>query len=419
MSATSSLPHHYWPPYTPMPMDDRRPRIVRGDGVFLYEETGRRYIDGISGSYNHCLGHSHPALTAAVKQQLDTLVHACNIGSNTGLPETLADKIRDRLTQTGLTHTFLVTGGSEGVEAALKMAWQYQISRGRPQRTQVVAIDDAYHGCTLGAMIATQRAFINDGALPLLGAYSMSMPAPASLDDLPKWQALLAEHESAIAAIIVEPVMAMAGTRQFPDGFLRALSALAKRYDIPLICDEVYCGIGRAGAFCEAVAQGADPDIVIFSKCLGGGFSITAVVATTAVVDSFAIHPVPLFRHGHTQSGNLLGCRAALFILDYLDAHHCYEAVTLKGARLLQRIRENLPTEDGVISVQGKGLMLSITFESPRACDRAQLAARRHGVLVGAADRHLKLAPAFTIDDTEASELAERLVGAIRGASQG
>ena len=417
MSATSSLPHHYWPPYTPMPMDDRRPRIVRGDGVFLYEETGRRYIDGISGSYNHCLGHSNPALTAAVKQQLDTLVHACNIGSNTGLPETLADKIRDRLTQTGLTHTFLVTGGSEGVEAALKMAWQYQSSRGRPQRTQVVAIDDAYHGCTLGAMIATQRAFINDGALPLLGAYSMSMPAPASLDDLPKWQALLAEHESAIAAIIVEPVMAMAGTRQFPDGFLRALSALAKRYDIPLICDEVYCGIGRAGAFCEAVAQGADR------------ISLSSASASAAVFRSpqwwrrrpwsTALPSIPYrSRHGHTQDPEISGCPRHCFIFD-LFTHHCYEAVTLKGARLLQRIRENLPTEDVRHQRTGKGTDAVDHLESPRACDRAQLAARRHGVLVGAADRHLKLAPAFTIDDTEASELAERLVGAIRGAAQG
>ena len=411
-------PRRYWPPYTPMNVEDCRPQIVRGDGTYLYDFSGHRYLDGISGSYNHCLGHSHPALIAAIKQQLDTLVHACNIGSSTLLPEALAERLGDKLAPSGLVHTFLVGSGSEGVEAALKMAWQYQISRARPHRTQVVAIDGAYHGCTLGAMIATRRAFINEGALPLVGACSMTMPAPGSIDDLSAWETLLAEHESTVAAIIVEPVMAMAGTRQFPSGFLRALSSLAKRYDIPLICDEVYCGIGRTGALCESVAQGASPDIVIFSKCLGGGFPITAVMTTANVADSFAAQLVPLFRHGHTQSGNLLGCRAALFILDYLDAHDCYEAVRAKGARLLQAIREQLPATSHVVSAQGKGLMLSITFDSPQACGRVQLEARRHGLIMGAADRHLKLAPPFTIDDTEMDDLTQRLVRAMGDVSQ-
>ena len=412
-----SKPRRYWPPYTPMSVEDARPRIVRGEGTYLYDDAGRRYLDGISGSYNHCLGHSHPALVETVKRQMDTLVHACNIGSCTVLPEALAERLSDKLAPTGLAHTFLVGSGSEGVEAALKMAWQYQISRMRPQRTRVVAIDGAYHGCTLGAMVATRRAFINEGALPLVAACSMTMPPPRSLDDLPAWEALLAEHESSVAAIIIEPVMAMAGTRQFPDGFLRALSSLARTYDIPLICDEVYCGIGRTGVLCESVAQGASPDIVIFSKSLGGGFPITAVMTTTNVADSFAAQSIPLFRHGHTQSGNLLGCRAALFILDYLDAHGCYGSVRTKGACLLRAIREQLPATSNVVSAQGKGLMLSITFESSEACGRVQLNAGRQGVIVGAADRHLKLAPPFTIDDTEMDELTQRLIRAIGDAS--
>ncbi|WP_147467756.1 aminotransferase class III-fold pyridoxal phosphate-dependent enzyme, partial [Pseudomonas amygdali] len=116
-------------------MDDCRPSIVRGEGVYLYDDTGRRYIDGISGSYNHCLGHSHFGLIAAVKEQVDTLVHACNISSNTVLPEALAERISGKLVKARLVHTFLVMSGSEGVEAALKMAWQYQINRGCPQRT--------------------------------------------------------------------------------------------------------------------------------------------------------------------------------------------------------------------------------------------------------------------------------------------
>ncbi|WP_156355522.1 aminotransferase class III-fold pyridoxal phosphate-dependent enzyme, partial [Pseudomonas avellanae] len=207
-------------------MDDCRPSIIRGEGVYLYDDTGRRYIDGISGSYNHCLGHSHFGLIAAVKEQVDTLVHACNISSNTVLPEALAERISGKLVKARLVHTFLVMSGSEGVEAALKMAWQYQINRGCPQRTKVVAIDGAYHGCTLGAMIATRREFINEGAAPLLAAHSIAMPIPSGLEDISHWRALLAEQETTIAAIVVEPVMAMAGTRQFPDGFLRELSAL-------------------------------------------------------------------------------------------------------------------------------------------------------------------------------------------------
>ncbi len=406
----------YWPPYTPMGFDDERPRIVRGEGACLYDDAGRRYLDGISGSYNHCLGHSHPALIDAVKQQMDTLVHACNIGSSTVLPEALAERLIDASAPMGLAHMFLVGSGSEGVEAALKMAWQYQVNRGRPRRTHVVAIDGAYHGCTLGAMIATRRAFINEGALPLVAACSMTMPPPLRNDDLPAWEALLAEHGSTVAAIIIEPVMAMAGTRQFPEGFLRSLSSLAKAHDIPLICDEVYCGIGRTGVLCESFSQGASPDIVIFSKNLGGGFPITAVMATAHIADSFSSQPVPLLRHGHTQSGNLLGCRAALFILDYLHAHGCFEKVRTNGTRLLQWIREKLPTVDDAVTVQGKGLMLSITFDSADTCRRVQNDARRQGLIVGAADRHLKLAPPFTIDDSEMEELVHHLIRAIGNA---
>ncbi len=413
-----SRSRRYWPPYTSLNAEDGRPRIVRGEGIHLYDDADRRYLDGISGSYNHCLGHSHPALLDAVKRQMDTLVHACNIGLSTVLPEALAERLGDELAASGLAHTFLAGSGSEGVEAALKMAWQYQISRNHPQRTLVVAIDGAYHGCTLGAMVATRRPFINEGALPFVATCSMTVSPPQSLDDLQTWEALLAEHGSTVAAIIIEPIMAMAGTYQFPDGFLQALSSLARTYDIPLICDEVYCGIGRAGTLCESVSQGANPDIVIFSKCLGGGFPINAVMTTPKIADSFAVHSIPFFRHGHTQSGNLLGCRAALFILDYLHAQHCYESVRTKGARLLQAIREKLPATGNVVSAQGKGLMLSITFDSPEACNRVQLDARRHGLIIGAADRHLKLAPPFTMDDNEIDELTQRLVHAIDSASQ-
>lgn len=407
----------YWPPYTPLEVEDSRPRIVRGIGIYLYDDTGRRYIDGISGSYNHCLGHSNPELIAAVKQQMDTLLHACNIHSNTVLPEALAQNIASRLTGTGLGRTFLVSSGSEGVEAALKMAWQYQIGQGRGQRTRVVAIEGAYHGCTLGAMMATRRPFINEGGPPLLSGNSITMPIPTCIEDLSEWADMLEENESTIAAIILEPIMGLEGTRQLPEDFLRQLSTVAKKYDIPLICDEVYCGIGRTGTFCESVDQGGRPDIVIFSKCLGGGLPITAVVTTACIADNFRKHPMPLFRHGHTQSGNLLGCRAALFVLDYLDSHRSYEAVRASGASLLRATRRLLPAMEGAVSAHGKGLMLSITFDSMESCERAQIAARRQGVIVGVAGQRLKLAPPFTITEAEIDELTQRMVG-ITNASQ-
>ncbi|AQW31770.1 aspartate aminotransferase family protein (plasmid) [Ralstonia syzygii subsp. celebesensis] len=414
MRTTSSQTRCYWPPFTPLSAEDARPRIVRGEGVHLYDDAGRRYIDGISGSYNHCLGHSNPDLMHAVKQQLDTLVHACNMCSDTVLPQALAEQMRDKLCGTGLSHTFLVTSGSEGVESALKMAWQYQGNLGRPRRTGIVAINGAYHGCTLGAMMATRRAFINEGALAVLSEHAFTMPIPASVESISAWEDLLEAHESTIAAIIVEPIMGMEGTRPLPEGFLRKLSALARKHDVLLICDEVFCGIGRAGTFCESVGQGAQPDIVIFSKCLGGGFPITAVVTTEGVADSFADRPMPLFRHGHTQSGNLLGCRSALFVLDYLDTNRSYEAVKTKGERLLRLFRQDLSGQHGVVGVQGQGLMLSITFDSQERCGRAQIAARQHGAIVGAADKHLKLAPAFSIADDEMRALTQQIGDAIR-----
>ncbi|WP_261642190.1 aspartate aminotransferase family protein [Erwinia mallotivora] len=404
----------HWPPYTVLTEKDERPLISHGQGIYLFAENGERYLDGISGCYNHCLGHSHPELIAVLQQQIATLMHACNIYSNTQLPGELAEKIASKLTDTGLRNSFFVGSGSEGVESALKMAWQYQVNCGRMQRTKIMAIDGAYHGCTLGAMMATRRAFINEGILPsLLADNTITMPPPTQLKDLDAWQNVFEQQQDTIAAVIIEPIMAMEGTRLLPEGFLQQLSALANKYDIPLICDEVYCGIGRAGAFCESISQGAHPDIVIFSKCLGGGVPVTAVIATEKIADSFKGQALPFFRHGHTQSGNLLGCRAGLFILDYLDKHHLYDAVVEKGNRLLRLIRDALPQTDGLLSLQGKGLMLSMTFASPMLYGRAQAVIRQHGVIVGAAGCYLKLAPAFTLSDKEAEELAQRITTAL------
>ncbi|MCA6973163.1 aspartate aminotransferase family protein [Pectobacterium carotovorum] len=404
----------YWPPYMALAEKDERPIIHRGEGVYLYDERGQRYFDGMSGCYNHCLGHSHPEFIAALQQQLSTLIHACNIYSNTQLPGELAEKLAAKLLGTGLRKTFIVGSGSEGVESALKMAWQYQVNRSRTARTKIVAINGAYHGCTLGAMMATRRPFINEGILPsLLDSNTITMPPPEHLSDIRGWETLLEEQESTIAAVIIEPIMAMEGTRLLPEGFLQQLSQLTKKHDIPLICDEVYCGVGRAGAFCESVSQGAQPDIVIFSKCLGGGVPITAVLATEEITDSFKGQMPPFFRHGHTQSGNLLGCRAALFVMDYLDAHHLYDEVTAKGRTILQLAKQHFPQTEGLISLQGKGLMLSMTFESLEQCGRAQAAIRQHGVIVGAAGPYLKLAPAFTISANETEELIQRMTTAL------
>ncbi|EOS95992.1 aspartate aminotransferase family protein [Erwinia tracheiphila] len=405
----------YWPPYTVLTQQDRRPVIQRGEGVYLYDDHGRRYLDAISGCYNHCLGHSHPEFIAALQQQLSTLIHACNIYSNTQLPGEMAEKLVARLPDTALHKTFIVGSGSEGVESALKMAWQYQVNASRPQRTRIVAIEGAYHGCTLGAMMATRRSFINEGILPsVLASNTVTMPFPQHPDDIKAWEILLEEQQSTLAAVIIEPIMAMEGTRQFPDGFLQQLSRLTRQHDILLICDEVYCGIGRAGAFCESVSQGAHPDIVIFSKCLGGGVPVTAVLATEAIADSFSGQTLPFFRHGHTQSGNLLGCSAALFVLDYLDNHYLLDGVVTKGEQLLELAREQLPETEGLISLQGKGLMLSITFASPELCSRAQSAIRQQGVIVGAAGPYLKLAPAFTISSREIAELTERMATGLK-----
>ncbi|MCX8956882.1 aminotransferase family protein [Erwinia psidii] len=412
MNATSDS---YWPPYTALTGQDQRPVIQRGEGVYLYDKQGRRYFDAISGCYNHCLGHSHPEFIAALQQQLSTLVHACNIYSNTQLPGEMAEKLVSRLSKSGLRKTFIVGSGSEGVESALKMAWQYQVNASHPARTRIVAIDGAYHGCTLGAMMATRRPFINDGILPsLLASNTITMPAPEHSEDIKSWETLLEEQESTIAAVIIEPVMAMEGTRQLPEGFLQQLSRLTKRHDIPLICDEVYCGIGRTGSFCESISQGVYPDIIIFSKCLGGGVPVTAVLATETIADSFRGQPFPFFRHGHTQSGNLLGCRAGMFVLDYLDNHHLYDDVMTKGKQFLALARQQFPETEGLISLQGKGLMLSITFASPAFSSRAQSAIRQQGVIVGTAGPHLKLAPAFTISAQEIEELTRRMATALR-----
>ena len=405
MNSASKVTSSYWAPFSTAEDFIELPEIVRGSGLRIYDDEDRAYLDGISGSYNHSLGHSHEGLIDAISQQLQTLVHACNMNSNTKLPQQLAGRLQEKFDCPELQHTLLVSSGSEGVEAAIKLAWFYQSNLGRENRKKIVSIRGAYHGCTLGAMIATQRDFITVGIPTVTDQYSIAMPLPKTADDVEAWASMLKKHEQDIAAVIVEPVMGMEGSYELPSGFLEKLSVVLQEHDILLIADEVYCGVGRTGFFCESESQNAQPDIVIFSKGLGGGFPIATVTAHEKIYASFERTEMPFFRHGHTQSGNLLGCTAALYLLEYLDQNDVYQQVQVKGKRLLRSLKLALSKQPSVKAIRGKGLMISVSFASMELCRQAQLLARRHGLVLGSASANLKVSPSLLISDNDINEI--------------
>ncbi|MCA8955560.1 MAG: aspartate aminotransferase family protein [Planctomycetes bacterium] len=409
-----SDPRAFWRPFDQAAHPAPLPRITRGSGLSVFGDDGTEYLDAISGSYNHCFGHGDAQLLDAVQRQMHRLVHFCSVTGDTGLTEELAATLVEHLAVPGLRHVFLTLSGSEGIETALKMAWQFHRNRGAA-RQKIASLADAYHGCTMGALYATQRGFCKDGLPFVSGDDSLAVPPPHQGGDLEVWRELLERQGEAIAAIVVEPVMGLAGAIEQPPGFLRGLCALARQHGVLVIADEVFCGIGRAGSLCEAAAQGAEPDIVVFSKCLGGGFPITATVASDSVFAGFLGDSMDrAFRSGHTQTGNLLGCAAALHVLRRIRDEDWCGQVRRAGVALREALESALTGSAEVATVRGKGLMLGIECTSFDACGAVQARARAQGLLVGTAGKVVKVAPAFPISSQQSAQLVELLARSAR-----
>src|SRR5438477_8447913 len=358
------------------------PNAIGGDGVWLIAEDGRRILDASGGAAVSCLGHQHPRVLEAISRQASKLAYAHTSFFSSEPAEALADRlVGDE--PGGLAYAYFVSGGSEAIEASIKLARQYFIESGQPQRQRFIARRQSYHGNTLGALAAGGNAWRREPYAPLLSpAFSHVTPAFAyhekrdTESEADFVGRLTAELEAefqrlgpdTVAAFIAEPVVgATAGCVTAPEGYFRAVREICNRHGALLIFDEVMCGMGRTGTLHAWEQEGVSPDIQAIAKGLGGGYQpIGAMLATARVVDTIR-DGSGAFQHGHTYLGHPMACAAALEVQKIIAEENLLDRVKARGALLEKRLTERFGNHRHVGDIRGRGLFQAIELVADRA----------------------------------------------------
>jgi adenosylmethionine-8-amino-7-oxononanoate aminotransferase len=341
-----------WHPYTQMRTRPDPLAIVRGEGVYLFTDDGRRILDGISSWWVNIHGHAHPRLNQAIADQARELEHVVFAGCTHRPAVELAERLLQVL-PAGLARVFYSDNGSTAVEVAAKMAIQYWSNQGQPQRQRFVALHHAYHGDTVGTMSVSEASVFTRAFTPLLFPIARAhapycFRCPLGLDRATCGVACLGDLESQlerlgdqVAAVIVEPMLQGAGGMvMWPAEFLAGVRRLCNRFGTLMIADEVLTGFGRTGRLFACEHADVSPDIICLSKALTAGYLPMAVTATTAAVyDAFlSDDPSKTFFHGHSFTANPLACAVAIASLDLLLEQDCLARI----ARLERQLREGL-----------------------------------------------------------------------------
>ncbi|WP_298825054.1 aspartate aminotransferase family protein [uncultured Piscinibacter sp.] len=422
------------------------PVATAGAGVILTDATGKRYIDASGGAAVSCLGHGHPDVLAAMHAQIDRLAYAHTSFFTTEVAERLADTLVAHA-PAGISHAYFVSGGSEAVEAALKMARQYFVEVGQPQRQHFIARRQSYHGNTLGALAVGGNEWRRRQFAPLLIPVTHVSPCYEYRDRAPGesaeqyGQRLVRELSGAIErlggerviAFVAETVVgATAGALTPVPGYLRGVRELCDRHGILLILDEVMCGMGRTGTLHACEQEDVVPDLMTIAKGLGGGYQpIGAVLAQERIVLSLA-QGSGLFQHGHTYIGHPVACAAALAVQQVIERDHLLEAVRRQGQQLHDRLRTAFGEHPHVGDIRGRGLFWGVELVADRADKRpfdpsvrlhaaVRARAMAEGLMVypmggtidGRLGDHVLLAPPFIVSDDELEQIVGRLRRAI------
>lgn len=425
------------------------PIATLGCGIEIFDITGKRYIDASGGAAVSCLGHGHPRVTAALHAQLDKLAYAHTGFFTSEAAERLADLLIEDA-PAGLSHVYLVSGGSEGVEAALKMARQYFVETGRPQRRHVIARWQSYHGNTLGALATGGNEWRREPYHPLLMethhvdpcfAYRFQEPgesdeayaarAAASLEDK-----ILALGPDTVMAFVAETVVgATAGCVPPVADYLKRVRAICDRHGVLLILDEVMCGMGRTGTLHACEQQGVAPDLMVIAKGLGGGYQpIGAVLLSRRVFNAFA-RGSGTFMHGHTYQAHPMAAAAGVAVQETIRADDLLANVRNQGARLARRLGERFGNHHHVGDIRGCGLFQAIELVADRATKatfdpglklyaKVKHEAMARGLMVypmggtidGVHGDHVMVAPPFIVTEGDADEIVVRLGEAVDAA---
>src|SRR5689334_8811362 len=423
------------------------PKAVGGEGVYLFAEDGRRVIDASGGAAVSCLGHQHPRVIEAMAKQASTLAYAHTAFFSSEPAEALAEALVG-YEPGGLAYAYFVSGGSEAIEASIKLARQYFIERGEPQRRHFIARRQSYHGNTLGALAAGGNAWRRAPYAPLLsGAFSHVTPAFAYREQREDeteaaFAARLTDELEAefqrlgpetVAAFVAEPVVgAPAGCVPAPPGYFRAVRNICDRHGALLILGEIMCGMGRTGTLHAWEQEGIAPDIQTIAKGLGGGYQpIGAVLASGRVVEAIRAGS-GAFQHGHTYQGHPIACAAALAVQQVIRDDGLLQRVREQGALLQARLSERFAAHPHVGNIRGRGLFWGIELVADRVSKapfdpalklhaRVKEAAFARGLgcypapgtLDGVRGDHILLAPPFIIAPDEIEILVNRLGAAL------
>ena len=351
------------------------PVAVAGEGVHVIDRAGKRYIDASGGAAVSCLGHGHPVIGAAMKTQIDKLAFAYGQFFTTDVAEQLAETlIADA--PAGLSHVFYVSGGSEGVEAALKMARQYFVEKGEPRRKYFIARHQSYHGNTLGALSVGGNAMRRALYAPLLADSMHHIDACYAYRGQAQGEALEAyglrmadQLETKIQELgaanvigfVAEPVVgATLGCVAAAPGYFKRIREICDRHGILLILDEVMCGMGRTGTLYASEQEGIAPDLCVIAKGLGAGYAaIGAVLLSEKIFEAFA-GGSGAFMHGHTYGGHPVALAAGLAVQKVIKDEKLLANVALQGERLERRLRERFANHHHVGDVRGRGLFWAI-----------------------------------------------------------
>ena len=425
------------------------PTVVSGDGVYLIDAAGNRYLDGSSGAAVSCLGHNDRGVIEAIKSQLDRLPYAHTSFFSSEPMETLADTlIADA--PAGMERVYFVSGGSEAIEAALKLARQYFVELGQSARRYVIGRRQSYHGNTLGALAVGGNMWRRQQFQPLLidavhvsACYEYREREPA--ETLEGYGRRLAREfeseverlgpENVIAFVAETVVGATLGAVPAVPEYFRLMREICDRYGILLILDEVMSGMGRTGTLYACEQEGIVPDMVCIAKGLGAGYQPIGATLMQKRIHDAIVEGSGFFQHGHTYIGHAVACAAALAVQRAFKERRLIERVRERGPQLEQRLRERLGEHPHVGDIRGRGFFWGIEFVEDRATKRpfdpsrkvnarVKAEAMQRGLLCypmggtvdGVHGDHVLIAPPYIVTDGELDELTDKLGFAVEAA---
>ncbi len=409
--------------------------IARGEGAWLYDFDGRRFLDGISSWWTNLFGHANPRINAALHHQLDTLEHAMLAGFTHPPVVELSERLA-ALTDHSLGHAFYASDGASATEIALKMSFHYWRNAGRPQKSEFLCLAGSYHGETVGALAVTDVALFKEAYAPLVRHAAHVLPSPdarlATPDEAPAAVARraatalaehLARHGERTAALILEPlVQGAAGMVMYDPEYLRQARALCDAHAVHLICDEIAVGFGRTGTFFAHEQAGIRPDLLCLSKGISGGYlPLSVVLCRDAIYAAFLDDSVArAFLHSHSYTGNPLACRAALATLDIFEQDQILAANQGKAQAIATALAP-LAAYPQVSHLRQRGMIAAfdVRTDDPHFSRRFYRAALTREALLRPIGNTVYLMPPYIVSTAEIEHLAQAAHGALTEALAG